>query len=58
MEQLLSGILLDFWLLILGVFFILVVMFWPDGFAGLLKKAGSMLRRSRSTQKGDGHHAA
>lgn len=58
MEQLLSGILLDFWLLILGVFFILVVMFWPDGFAGLLKKAGSMLRRSRSTQKGDSHHAA
>lgn len=58
MEQLLSGVLLDFWLLIIGIFFILVVMFWPDGFAGLLKKFGALLRRKRSAWKEDDRHAA
>ena len=38
MEQLLSGVLLDAWLLLIGVFFVLVVLFWREGIAGLLKK--------------------
>lgn len=41
MQQVLSGVLLDFWLLIVGVFFVLVVMFWPKGFAGLFDKTYS-----------------
>lgn len=48
MEELLSGVILDFWLLILGVFFIFVVMFWPKGFAGLHSKVGQMF--SKKTQ--------
>ncbi len=34
MQEYLSGAILDFWLLAIGIFFILVVMIWPNGFAG------------------------
>lgn len=45
MEEILSGVVLNFWLLIIGVFFILVVMIWPDGFAGLVKTLGAKLKK-------------
>lgn len=56
MEQLLSGILLNFWLLLIGMFFILVVMFWPEGFAGLLSKGMSLIK-AKETEEGDKHAA-
>lgn len=46
MEQLLSGVLLDFWLLIIGMFFITVVMFWPKGIAGLLQKSAGLIKEN------------
>lgn len=36
MEELLSGVLLDFWLIIIGLIFIVVVMVWPKGIAGFI----------------------
>lgn len=51
MEQLLSGVLLDFWLLIIGVFFITVVMFWPKGIAGLLQKGSGRVKESWAGRK-------
>lgn len=56
MEQLLSGILLNFWLLIIGLFFILVVMFWPEGFAGLLTKGLAAVKAKKA--EGDGANAS
>lgn len=48
MEEVLSGMLQNFWILIIGVFFILIVMFWPKGFAGLFNKIGnSRLKRHK-----------
>ncbi|MDD4493496.1 MAG: branched-chain amino acid ABC transporter permease [Eubacteriales bacterium] len=51
MEQLLSGVLLDFWLLIIGVFFIFVVMFWPKGIAGLWVKCTEFFNKKRAYRK-------
>lgn len=45
MEQFLSGVLLNFWLLIIGVFFIIVVMFWPKGIAGLFTKCAVFIKK-------------
>ena len=38
MRALLSGWVQDFWLLIIGIFFILVVILWPKGFSGLCER--------------------
>lgn len=52
MEQMLSGVLLDFWLLIIGVFFILIVLFWREGVAGLIRKVGETARNAVHKKKG------
>lgn len=52
MEQMLSGVLLDFWLLIIGVFFILIVLFWREGVAGLIRKMGETARNAVHKKKG------
>ena len=54
MEEILSGVILNFWLLIIGVFFVLVVMFWPKGFAGLYYSLRARLEKklSRTSTKG------
>jgi urea transport system permease protein len=36
LQELLSGMLVKFWFLLVGLFFIAVVVFWPDGIMGLL----------------------
>lgn len=46
MEQILSGIVLNFWLLIIGVFFVVVVMFWPKGFAGLFYSLRDRIKKA------------
>ncbi|MHB8277003.1 MAG: branched-chain amino acid ABC transporter permease [Candidatus Humimicrobiaceae bacterium] len=47
MRELLSGLFLDFWLLIIGIFFILVVILWPMGFAGLCERIGQIFSKKK-----------
>jgi urea transport system permease protein len=43
LQAFLSGIIVEAWFLIIGIILVVVVMFWPDGLAGVLMK-----RRGRS----------
>ncbi|MBN2552321.1 MAG: hypothetical protein JXB06_06105, partial [Spirochaetales bacterium] len=43
LQAFLSGIIVEAWFLIIGIILVVVVMFWPDGVAGVLMK-----RRGRS----------
>jgi len=52
MEDRLSGALLNFWLIIIGVFFILVVMFWPKGIAGLAERVVQIVKDRISRRPG------
>lgn len=51
-QEVLSGVLLNFWQLILGIFFILVVMLWPKGFAGLVQSAAQRLSKRNNSELG------
>ncbi len=53
MKEMLSGVLLNYWLIILGVFFILVVMFWPKGFAGLADTVKNFFSKKIFNRRGD-----
>lgn len=42
-----SDVLVFYWYLIIGLFFIAIVLFWPDGLVGLFRRLGSSLRREQ-----------
>jgi urea transport system permease protein len=57
LQTFLSETLVSVWLLLIGVFFVFVVLFWPDGIVGfarhrvhpLLRRLGGSLQRSTDT---------
>lgn len=53
MKELLSGAVLNYWLIILGVFFILVVMFWPKGFAGFVDSFAGKKLKNKFSKRGN-----
>lgn len=53
MRELLSGVILNYWLIVLGTFFILVVIFWPRGFAGFVGTIRNAVSRNRSGKYGN-----
>lgn len=44
----LSGVLLDYWLLVVGFLFIVVVIFFPGGFAGMARSLKERLARAKA----------
>lgn len=45
----LSGVLLDYWILVVGFLFIIVVIFFPEGFAGMIRRARHRLSGARNS---------
>jgi ABC-type branched-subunit amino acid transport system permease subunit len=51
LETVLSGQYQDVWPLLVGLFFLLVVLFWPSGLYPFLQKAATVARRPRLAER-------
>ncbi|MEW5814307.1 MAG: urea ABC transporter permease subunit UrtC, partial [Spirochaetota bacterium] len=47
LEMIFSGLIVEFWYLIVGIILLVVVLFWPDGLVGFLMKKKISRRKKR-----------